>query len=268
VSRIASPTPWPARVGDFLVELRGAARFAPASRLRYCVDAVLYRLLRLLPSTASECVRTIRLRDGTLLSYRRNRGDIQSLRDIWLLPTYEPPFAGRVDVVVDLGANIGFATLYFARRLGARTCVAVEPDAGNARLLRRNLEQNGIRATVLEAAVGAADGTATFAAAQESNLGRLTDTADGTPVPVVSMRTVLQGLDSGRIDLLKIDIEGAERDLFTGDTAWLDRVDAIMMEFHADAAAPEPILACIEGHGLRHIAGNSVQAGTTDAFVR
>jgi len=269
MSRLSSPTPWAGRIADFVVELRGAARFTPASRPRYCADAVLYRLLRLRPSSASARVRTIRLRDGTRLSYRRNRGDIQSIREIWLMPTYEPPFAAdRLNVVVDLGANIGLASIYFARRLGARTVVAVEPDPANALLLRRNLEQNGIRAIVLEAAVGRDDGTASFAPSLESNLGRLTGDGQGRPVRVMSMPTVLDRLGSRRVDLLKIDIEGGEGELFAGDTTWLQRIDAIMMEFHPGAAAVEPIVTLIEAEGLRRIPADSARIGTTDAFVR
>jgi len=269
VKRIASHTPWSGRVRDFITELRGAATFAPRSRPRYCADACLYRLLRVFPSSASDRVRTIDLRDGTRLSYRRNRGDIQAIREVWLAPTYHPPFATNgLEVLVDLGANIGFTTVYFARRHGAKTCVAVEPDAANARLLRRNLDQNGIRAIVLEAAIGPEDGSGSFTASDESNLGHLNADGDGVPVSIVSMPTVFARLNGRRIDMLKIDIEGGEGDLFAGDTNWLEGVDAIMMELHSAVTAVAPIVSRIESHGLRHIPGNSIRLGATDAFVR
>jgi FkbM family methyltransferase len=267
VNRISSATPFLERVKGFARELRCAAHFAPASRARYCADTVAYRVLRIVPSMASDRIRTLELRDGTKISYRRNRGDIQAIREIWFMPTYLPPFpSDGLDVVVDVGANIGFTTVYFARRHGARTCIAVEPDADNARVLRRNLEQNGIRAIVLQAAVGHRDGTAYFARAEESTLGRLAD--DGLPVRVLSMPTVLAELGGRRVDLLKVDIEGGEGELFSGDTAWLDDVDALMMEFHPTAAEPAPIIASLETRGFRHIPVDSVRHGTTDAFVR
>jgi FkbM family methyltransferase len=190
VNRLSSSTPLPKRIRDFGRELRGASHFAPASRPRYWADAVAYRVLRLAPSLASDRLRTLRLRDGTRISYCLNRGDIQAIREI------------------------GFTSVYFARRHGARTCIAVEPDARNVRLLRRNLEQNGINATVFEAAVGSRDGTANFAANSESNLGRLAET--GVPVKMLSMRTLLDELGDRRIDLLKVDIEGGEGELFRG----------------------------------------------------
>lgn len=269
LSRVSSATPWPTRVREFVVELGGASHFARASRLRFCSDALVYRWLRLFPSSASDRMRTVRLRDGTRLSYRRNRGDIQSVREVWLTPTYEPPFpVESFDVVVDLGANLGFTTLYFARRYGAHTCVAVEPDPANARLLRLNLAQNGLTAIVLEAAVGREDGNASFARAHESNLGHLSSDGGGIIVPVVSMPTVLAKLNGARVSMLKIDIEGGESDLFAGDTGWMDRIDAIMMELHSAVVATEPVVATIKSHGFRHIPVDTFRSGTTDAFVR
>jgi len=255
------------RLKGFVWEVRCAQQFAPASRPRYLADIVGFRLLRLAPSLASDHARTLRLRDGTRLSYRLNRGDIQAIREIWLMPTYLPPFpAERLDVCVDVGANIGFATLYYARRHGARVCVAVEPDTANAELLRRNLAQNGVDAIVLEAAVGARDGSASFAKAGQSNLGHVADS--GVPVRMVSMPTVLAQLDGRRVDMLKVDIEGGERELFAGDTGWLDRVNAIMIELHPTLVEPRAIVEAITARGFRHVPAGSVRVETSDAFVR
>ena len=105
------------------------------------------------------------LRDGTRLTYRRNRGDIQAIREIWLDEVYSPPREAQgLPNVVDLGANIGFTSVYLARRLRPACIVAVEPDPENARILRRNLEQNDIHSIVIEAAVGPYDGTTGFLA--------------------------------------------------------------------------------------------------------
>jgi len=93
-------------------------------------------------------IRTLKLRGRhEALLPSETGGDIQAIREIWFMPTYLPPFrADRLDVVVDVGANIGFTNRVLRPSPRApRTCVAIEPDADNARVLRRNLEQNGIR---------------------------------------------------------------------------------------------------------------------------
>jgi len=54
-----------------------------------------------------------------------------------------------------------------------------------------------------------------------------------------------------RIDVLKVDIEGAEVQLFSGDTSWLARVGMLMIEFHSDAREQIGFDALIARHGLR-----------------
>ena len=82
------------------------------------------------------------------------------------------------------------------------------------------------------------------------------------------MPTLLARLDGARVDMLKIDIEGGEAELFGRNTAWLEQIDAIMIELHSAVVATGPVVSCIESHGFRHIPVNSVRRGTTDAFVR
>jgi hypothetical protein len=51
-------------------------------------------------------------------------------------------------------------------------------------------------------------------------------------VPAISIPTLLENLGWDRIGLMKVDIEGHEKILFAGDCNWLDRVDAICIEWH------------------------------------
>ena len=208
-------------------EIAGAARIAGDRRsfLRYAGDVILYRVLRLVPLPAR--LRTIRLRDGSRITYRLNRGDILTVNEIWQTGSYRPPFpVDRLTTIVDLGANIGLTSVYLARRYGG-SVLAVEPSASNVALARRNLAQNGVAGEVVQAAIGPHDGTGRFARHRDFNSGRL-DT-DGDPVSVLSMATLLARLGpEARIDLVKVDIEGGEAELFSGDLGWLRRVDAVI----------------------------------------
>jgi FkbM family methyltransferase len=191
------------------------------------------------------------MRDGTLLTYRLNRGDIQAIREIWLDQAYMPPDeAYALRSVIDLGANIGFTSVYLARRLRPSMLIAVEPDPANAAILRRNLAQNRIAAIVVEAAVGAEDGTALFRRDAASNLGALAHDGD-ISVSVVSVAKLIDRLGPlpQRI-LLKLDIEGGEQQLFARDVGWLDHVDCLLAELHPAAGDVEWIVAEIERRGL------------------
>lgn len=78
--------------------------------LRYGADLLLVRIRQ------SDRVRRIQLLDGTRLSYRLNRGDMQSIREVWLDEAYELPFKPASGVLIDLGANIGLTSLWLAKR--------------------------------------------------------------------------------------------------------------------------------------------------------
>jgi FkbM family methyltransferase len=212
-------------------------------------------------------VRTIRLHDGAHLRYRLNRGDLQSFREVWLGETYRLPAAlASVETIVDLGANIGLTSVYLAQHYGARRLIAVEPVPSNAALLRQNLELNNVAGDVIEAVIGAVDGVAHFHDASHSNLGYVAD--EGRDVRSVSMKTVLDQLGTAEIDILKVDIEGGEQGLLTGERSWLRHVRSLMIEFHPPLVDSKRLAAVIESEGFRHIAAGSIHAHSTSTFIR
>lgn len=169
---------------------------------------------------------------------RTSCGDLFVFYEIFMDEAYavDVPAREAVDTVVDLGANIGLTTLYFSQLFPNARFVCVEPDPSNLVVLKRNLAALGDRAVVVEGAVGARDGTGQLASTGMSYASRVTDDpggdSAGTPVPVVSMEQLMarHGLD--RVDVLKVDIEGAEKALFAGGPDWLDRVDLVLAELH------------------------------------
>lgn len=239
------------------------------SFLRLAGDVFLYRVLRVLRPPGFDALRTVQLDDGVHLTYRLNRGDLLTLREVWIDEVYRFPRApASADRMVDLGANIGLASVWFAVRYGVRRVVAVEPLTENVELLRRNLDHNGIEAVVIEGAVGVRQGAEFFARSHEPNSGQLADS--GLAVRPVSMHTVLHAVgDDGPIDLMKVDVEGAEEALFSGDLGWLDRVQVILAEIHRDLADGDRITATIEAAGLSVASPRSVRGdGAVTAFVR
>jgi FkbM family methyltransferase len=204
--------------------------------------------------------------NGLEIRYRLNRGDMQSIREVLLDEVYRfPADLGQVRTVVDLGANIGLTSVYLASRYGAEALVAVEPVAANAELVRQNLALNGINGAVIEAAVGVGPDVAYFHEDAQSNTGHLSTA--GTAVAAVTMGSIFERLDGRSIDLLKIDIEGAEGELFSGDRSWLSGVRALMIEFHPGRVDSSQIRRDLIAAGFRHIPVGSVR-NSTDAFLR
>lgn len=163
------------------------------------------------------------------------------------------------DVMLDVGAHIGEFTLLAASR-GA-TVHAFEPDPANAALLRVNLEDAGCSGavTVHECAVTESDGAMRFLAHRNPSLSALwtADRAAGDAVTIEVRGVRLDALALPRVDVIKIDTEGAELGVLRGATTLLQRCSpTIVFEFAPAQYArfgttPRQILDELAGHGYR-----------------
>lgn len=135
--------------------------------------------------------------------------------------------------MVDLGANIGMTALYFSTRYDMKV-YAVEPDNSNMQLLLSNIteERSAGRAQTLHAAVAAEDSTVYMQVTEKAYNTAISAEATEMSVQAVTMETVCSQFKLEKIDLLKIDIEGAEELLFSGNTEWLTRVNMLVVEIH------------------------------------
>ncbi|MER3500822.1 MAG: hypothetical protein C4295_04965 [Candidatus Fervidibacterota bacterium] len=149
-----------------------------------------------------------------------------------------PGFVRKGDVVLDIGANIGYYTLLLARLVGEKgLVVAVEPHPANFHLLEWNLRINGIRNVCLvHAAISDTDGIASLYLAEGSNWHALNPTERTTErtVDVIAMTidTLAQQLERP-VALLRMDIEGWEAKALRGaPQTLLHHRPAIVMEVH------------------------------------
>ena len=262
-----SPSKFVTAFKIFVDDLRATTRLAAdaRSRFRLSLDFVLSRFLRLIPMGQRNRVREIRLRDDIRIRYRLNKGDLHSIREIWFQEAYRLPFDVESGVLLDLGANIGMASVWLAKRLSFSQVIAVEPDPKNAALVRGNLKLNGIRGEVIEAAIGPKEGTARFQFSELSNLGRLSE--NGSLVAMISMDTIIKKFPGTRFPLTKIDIEGGEQDLFDGPSGWLAHTDAIIIEFHSTVDCSR-IPGLVSSEGFKYIPAHSIFPDNMACFTR
>ncbi len=136
--------------------------------------------------------------------------------------------------ILDCGSNIGAASLWFKRRYPGARITAYEADPALYEMTRRNLARNGADdVEVVHAALWIGNGEVTFRAEGSDSgmidgLAGVVDAA-GVTVPSIRLRDVLE---RERIDLLKLDIEGAEDVVLADCEPVLDRVGAIVMDLH------------------------------------
>jgi len=157
--------------------------------------------------------------------------------------------------ILDLGANIGFASLYLSTLFPQASIATVEPDPRNVHPLKRNLQFNGVNATTFEAAAGSGEGTLQLRFGDDPMCSSL-ETNDmhvhpsATSVAVTTVPAILAKLGWSQIDLLKVDIEGGEDDLFSKNADWLSKVRAIIMEIHPNTT-PERIGGYLAPYGFK-----------------
>jgi FkbM family methyltransferase len=136
----------------------------------------------------------------------------------------------RRPLILDLGANIGAAAVYFGMHFPRAHIVALEPQGENFALLEANVA--GLDVDARLAAVGSRDGEAALLDPGEGEWGYRTAAGRGVRVESAA-RLVAEKLAAGYTPYIaKIDIEGAEAELFAGDTAWAERFPLLIIELH------------------------------------
>ena len=136
--------------------------------------------------------------------------------------------------IIDGGANIGMASLFFLNRYPASKVVAVEPDPANFEICRLNLEPYGNRVTLIRGGIWKTAGHLALQSSQQEWTTSVRDDPSGN-VEAFTLPSLI-ALGSGRVDLLKLDIEGSEGELFEcGAPEWLSCVRNIAIELHGNA---------------------------------
>lgn len=179
---------------------------------------------------------------GSHLSMRIDDSDIRVFKQIFVDNEYDSlNLPETANTIVDLGANIGLSVLFFLKKYPNAHIIAVEPDAVNFEFMKRNLEDYSNHVALLKAAIWPTDGEVSLVEHDESNEGlgawgyrteTLTEGAEAS-VSAISIPTLMNQFSMDFIDILKVDIEGAEYELFEKDyESWLDKVGLIIIETH------------------------------------
>lgn len=186
------------------------------------------------------------------------------------------------DIVIDIGANIGWYSLLLARLMPDDADVfAFEPDPLNFELLEHNIQLNGeTRITATPKALAAEDGVQRLYRHDSNNLGRhsLLQLQDGESVDV---RTTSldkfwddQKLGARLPRFIKIDIEGYELIALRGASEVLKRCPALLCEFSPDymrqgGIDPADLIELLAGHGFEpHTIGETgLQPVATDSLA-
>lgn len=145
---------------------------------------------------------------------------------------HRPPDWLKPKVIVDLGAYVGYTTLDFVKQYEGCSVLAVEPDVNNFQMLCQHIEvtNNQPHVTVDNSAIwnyngyGRLDGDA-------YNAKTLTK---GAMVRVLTIDNLLKFFWIEKVDYMKMDIEGSEREVLRDGGYWVNQVKCIKVEVHGD----------------------------------
>ncbi|GLC27158.1 FkbM family methyltransferase [Roseisolibacter agri] len=194
------------------------------------------------------------------LLLRPGTSDVAVFEQVFLHGALDFPLSPAPTYIVDAGANIGLASIYLLAKYPTAQIVALEIEESNFELLRRNTRHypnvTPIQAalwshrTELELVDSDADKWAFQVRAPEDATPSLPTTRT-TRVPALGVTDVLARTQWPRIDLLKVDIEGAECEVFTPAASdWLGHVRVIAVELH-DRLRPGCEAAVLDALGTR-----------------
>lgn len=194
--------------------------------------------------------RPVYLRVGT--------SDLQVWKDIFVGMEYAVAVKGEPKFIIDAGAFIGLSPIWWAMRYPEALIVAVELDAENFKMLKLNTEHypniHPIHAglwshqTMLEVEnPGAA--TWSFRA------------TEGGTVPGITVQQIMADYGYDRVDLLKIDIEGGEKEVLQHAGPWRERFGTLVIETHDRyvRGCTEALRDAMAGLPLKHsVSGENV----------
>lgn len=190
----------------------------------------------------------VRLKDSGLIFQVRGRMDIWSIKETFVDRFYERFGTSLEDgwTIVDIGAGLGDFTIFALSGYPANRVIACEPFVGSYALLAKNLELNNFDgARIIQSAVMDQPGMVFLSHTQGEAL-QITSTGtpdfkamgeDRVPVPAQTLQDLLVENNLERIDLLKLDCEGAEYPILINTSPEVFKsIDRIVLEYHEGVA--------------------------------
>lgn len=161
---------------------------------------------------------------------RLRTSDVELYKSILLESEYDHPISFSPRTIVDAGANCGMTSIFYANKYPEAKIVAIEPEPTNYAALVRNtmLYPNVIP---MHAALWNIDGQVEVFPGGPKKRKWSFRVRTGNGFRAVTLPTLMRENGMEAIDILKIDVEGAEREIFS-NCDWMDKVRLLAIELH------------------------------------
>jgi FkbM family methyltransferase len=171
------------------------------------------------------------------LIIRKHTSDIHVFRSIFVKKELEVPIEINPKLIIDAGAYTGLSALYYSSKYPQAKIIAVEPESSNFELLEKHTKYipNVVR---VKSGLWYRNAFLRIINKDKDKWAFVVkEVVENEPydTPAITILSLLKqsGLDSEQIDILKLDIEGSEKELFSKNSdKWLGKVKVIVIELH------------------------------------
>jgi len=166
--------------------------------------------------------------------------DIPTFKQIFVKQQYDFIVEECPQVIVDAGANIGLSAIYFANKYPEAKIIAIEPEASNYELLKKNIApysniiplnvalwDKNEEISLVDPGLGKWGFMTQRKYSQEEHSCKMCHKVQG-----MTIDKIMENCGLERINILKVDIEGAEREVFIDSSSWIKKIDALIIELH------------------------------------
>jgi FkbM family methyltransferase len=166
--------------------------------------------------------------------------DVRVFNQIFIKNEYKFDVNRDPEFIIDAGANIGLASIYFANQFPNARILAIEPEKENFEILVKNTEAY----PNIQPVLGALWGERAEVEVVDRGLGNwgfmIEAPSDDQTLPesshqkvqAMTVDMILERYGIQQVSILKLDIEGAELEVFRNSSSWIDRVDSLIIELH------------------------------------
>ena len=177
------------------------------------------------------------------ITLTNNATDVQTVFQIFYAKEYDLEVSKEPEWIIDCGANVGYSVIYFANKYANSKIIAIEPDKENFTQLQKNCKPYS-NIKLINKAVWPTNTILNLVDPGIGNWGYQTiENSENAlfSVETITLDELINQFNIPQIDILKIDIEGGERQLFQSHYEnWLPKVKHIAIELHPNISEDIP----------------------------
>lgn len=212
--------------------IKNCIRIVGFSGLLNALKSLVFGSLGVLELKRKDCAHPFQLRISS--------SDIQTCIQVFVYKEYDFFAEREIKTIIDAGANIGLASIYFANKYPSAKIIAIEPEHSNFLLLQRNVNPYP-NIIPIQAALWHENDEINLIDPGLGKWGFMTEMKNSSKkvqgdlrhtVSAITVDKIIEDFNLETVDILKIDIEGAEKEVFSNSSVWIENVDSIIIELH------------------------------------